>query len=140
MQKRSLTLSSGANPNPGDGIGRRLFYSIKQIDAASLNDLAVLAVVCRANNNGAAWGSASIREMDKLRLRPPLDGCVPHGMHVTRAPFPVLQIDRPDWFCGRGVVSCLVRNIELKRAFRPVTAENRLVANPLEDCSREQKN
>ena len=133
MQERSLTLSSGANPNLDDGIRRRLFCSIKQIDAASLNDLAVLAVVCGANNNGAVWGSASIREMDKLRLRPPLDGGVPHGIYVTGAPFPILQIDWPGWLCHSGIVRGLVGNIEFKFAVRSVAAKDDLIVHCLYD-------
>src|SRR5437016_3422707 len=77
--------------------------------------------------------------MDKLGLRPALDGCVPHSMHVGGTPLAVFQVDWPGWLCDRGIVSGFVWNIKLKLALWPVTAKDGLEMNRLENSERQHK-
>src|SRR5215510_4806920 len=110
-------------------IRSRLSCAVNKIHAALLDDFAVLTGLTGTYKNRASRCSASIWEMNKLGLRPSFDGCVPHGIHVGWAPFPILQIDWPGWLCNRDIVRGLVRNVELERALWSVAAKDGLIAH-----------
>jgi len=122
-------LSSAAEVDPQLGLDLVRAYNDFLIDYCSADPHRYIPVM-----GVPFWDlDASIREMDKLRLRPPLDGGVPHGIYVTGAPFPILQIDWPGWLCHSGIIRGPVGNIEFKLALRSVAAKDGLIAYCLYD-------
>src|ERR1043166_6204165 len=103
-----------------------LLCPVKLKLAALFDNLTVLAIGVRTEDERVRWRFRFIRNTNKLRQGPAFHRGVPIRVYISGAPLPILQIDwplRPRDCC---VIGCLEQSIECKVSVRSFTPKNNL--------------